>query len=102
MFLFFLMHRLPSRATRTDTLVPYTTLFRSLEYNQYGTVYLEELYYKQSGYSVNDFELIKEEKDMNTFSKKDLKTGMVVVQGNGETAMVLLGDRKSTRLKSSH
>src|SRR3546814_3310602 len=26
---FFLMHRPPPRATRTDTLVPYTTLFRS-------------------------------------------------------------------------
>src|SRR3546814_6066982 len=29
MFLFFLMIRRPPRSTRTDTLVPYTTLFRS-------------------------------------------------------------------------
>src|SRR3546814_13938042 len=28
---FFLMIRLPPRSTRTDTLFPYTTLFRSLE-----------------------------------------------------------------------
>src|SRR3546814_18946923 len=28
-FFFFLMIRRPPRATRTDTLVPYTTLFRS-------------------------------------------------------------------------
>src|SRR3546814_20074773 len=28
--LFFLMIRLPPRSTRTDTLFPYTTLFRSL------------------------------------------------------------------------
>src|SRR3546814_16966690 len=28
--LFFLMIRLPPRSTRTDTLLPYTTLFRSL------------------------------------------------------------------------
>src|SRR3546814_15892139 len=28
--LFFLMIRLPPRATRTDTLFPYTTLFRSI------------------------------------------------------------------------
>src|SRR3546814_12448151 len=28
-FLFFLMIRRPSRSTRTDTLFPYTTLFRS-------------------------------------------------------------------------
>src|SRR3546814_12314571 len=29
-FLFFLMIRRPPRSTRTDTLFPYTTLFRSL------------------------------------------------------------------------
>src|SRR3546814_11586505 len=29
MFLFFLMIRRPPRSTRTDTLFPYTTLFRS-------------------------------------------------------------------------
>src|SRR3546814_2501345 len=31
MFLFFLMIRRPPRATRTDTLFPYTTLFRSVD-----------------------------------------------------------------------
>src|SRR3546814_21175759 len=30
-FLFFLMKRTPPRSTRTDTLFPYTTLFRSVE-----------------------------------------------------------------------
>src|SRR3546814_3752019 len=30
-FFFFLMIRLPPRSTRTDTLFPYTTLFRSCE-----------------------------------------------------------------------
>src|SRR3546814_17254137 len=30
-FLFFLMIRRPPRSTRTDTLFPYTTLFRSLD-----------------------------------------------------------------------
>src|SRR3546814_21124879 len=29
-FVFFLISRLPPRATRTDTLFPYTTLFRSV------------------------------------------------------------------------
>src|SRR3546814_12102796 len=29
-FIFFLMRRRPPRSTRTDTLFPYTTLFRSL------------------------------------------------------------------------
>src|SRR3546814_16021611 len=31
LFLFFLMIRRPPRSTRTDTLFPYTTLFRSAE-----------------------------------------------------------------------
>src|SRR3546814_11525584 len=30
LLVFFLMNRRPPRSTRTDTLVPYTTLFRSL------------------------------------------------------------------------
>src|SRR3546814_19810176 len=33
-FLFFLMIRPPPRSTRTDTLFPYTTLFRSLAHAQ--------------------------------------------------------------------
>src|SRR3546814_12840712 len=31
---FFLMIRRPPRSTRTDTLFPYTTLFRSIEFEQ--------------------------------------------------------------------
>src|SRR3546814_18518770 len=34
LFFFFLMIRRPPRSTRTDTLFPYTTLFRSLELRQ--------------------------------------------------------------------
>src|SRR3546814_17607973 len=33
LFCFFLMTLLPPRSTRTDTLFPYTTLFRSVEAN---------------------------------------------------------------------
>src|SRR3546814_1375499 len=32
-FFFFLMYRRPPRSTRTDTLFPYTTLFRSIRIN---------------------------------------------------------------------
>src|SRR3546814_8077848 len=39
-YLYFLMIRRPPRSTRTDTLFPYTTLFRSLE--QEGTYPLPE------------------------------------------------------------
>src|SRR3546814_3603833 len=34
-FLFFLMIRRPPRSTRTDTLFPYTTLFRSVVYVEF-------------------------------------------------------------------
>src|SRR3546814_19740813 len=33
-FFFFLMIRRPPISTRTDTLLPYTTLFRSFQYNE--------------------------------------------------------------------
>src|SRR3546814_18945942 len=37
-FFFFLMIRRPPRSTRTDTLFPYTTLFRSMVHHQAGGV----------------------------------------------------------------
>src|SRR3546814_18470682 len=37
---FFLMIRRPPRSTRTDTLFPYTTLFRSLPLHWYDTPYI--------------------------------------------------------------
>src|SRR3546814_19978680 len=39
-FVFFLMIRRPPRSTRTDTLFPYTTLFRSLPAQRAGTFLL--------------------------------------------------------------
>src|SRR3546814_19077385 len=39
---FFLMIRRPPRSTRTDTLFPYTTLFRSQLKSQYGSVRVRE------------------------------------------------------------
>src|SRR3546814_14182034 len=35
-FFFYLMRRRPPRPTRTDTLFPYTTLFRSVQVDQHG------------------------------------------------------------------
>src|SRR3546814_14044507 len=50
---FFLMIRLPPRSTRTDTLFPYTTLFRSavfcmVEANAHGIRNLHDLYVQVS------------------------------------------------------
>src|SRR3546814_8173192 len=41
MFFFFLMIRRPPRSTRTDTLFPYTTLFRSLTKSAFLLQFLE-------------------------------------------------------------
>src|SRR3546814_11089836 len=85
-FFFFLMIRRPPRSTRTDTLFPYTTLFRSelqhlalaagkrLEPGAKGSelillLFQSPVFSKRAGYGLQD---------------------------------ILVADRKSTRLNSSH
>src|SRR3546814_13539194 len=75
---FFLMIRRPPRSTRTDTLFPYTTLFRSPEY-----LFTE----------VEDFKV-----EMITETTKN-GDKQLFVEG---IAMQAETDRKSTRLNSSH
>src|SRR3546814_2562579 len=41
-FFFFLMIRRPPRSTRTDTLFPYTTLFRSLGTERSGLLFIDK------------------------------------------------------------
>src|SRR3546814_19101991 len=49
-FIFFLMIRRPPRSTRTDTLCPYTTLFRSTaQQSRANLARLEEVYRLSSG-----------------------------------------------------
>src|SRR3546814_11734145 len=74
LFFFFLMIRRPPRSTRTDTLFPYTTLFRSLML-----------------------------KVRLRFEFPD--SGKAFEVGPGDVfhfPNILHGDRKSTRLNSSH
>src|SRR3546814_13978018 len=57
LFVFFLMLRRPPRSTRTDTLFPYTTLFRSIvalaqRHKRYG-VGMIHLKLRQAGWLVN-------------------------------------------------
>src|SRR3546814_13964704 len=89
LFFFVLMIRRPPRSTRTDTLFPYTTLFRS----HAGT---HRLVWKRSSKS------------------GDILRGMGGVGGGRKNAgdrwvrkhvfqeVLRPGDRKSTRLNSSH
>src|SRR3546814_12769165 len=87
------MIRRPPRSTRTDTLVPYTTLFRSKEA-------LAEILHKEGyieGYQVAD----------NT--ERPGRVLHIKMKYSPERARVISGlrrvskpDRKSTRLNSSH
>src|SRR3546814_17237414 len=80
--IFFLMIRRPPRSTPTDTLFPYTTLFRS--------------YF----HSLRLLQRVKEI-DPTIFTKSGIMVGLG--EGREEVLQVMDDiDRKSTRLNSSH
>src|SRR3546814_15891770 len=90
---FFLMLRRPPRSTRTDTLFPYTTLFRSLGYPSPFAAPRSEGH----GWSISD------ESDVELASQHRLHLRRTGDEGNNVAfEAVLLADRKSTRLNSSH
>src|SRR3546814_17409138 len=92
---FFLMIRRPPRSTRTDTLFPYTTLFRSKTSLMDGLVRLSAAAF------YNDY------KDYQTFT---LTNASGIISNNDAHAwgvetnanFTFSRDRKSTRLNSSH
>src|SRR3546814_12264658 len=92
-FVFFLMTRGPPRSTRTDTLFPYTTLFRSLVV----------------GDQVEDRVAGRHDAAMGVEAQPVYPAGFRCgdpgarqrVLGGGELPAQVL-DRKSTRLNSSH
>src|SRR3546814_18438558 len=77
-FVFFLMIRRPPRSTRTDTLFPYTTLFRS-------TVAEFEVRYLELGTDPGNDRPVLAPVELERLSRSE-----------GQR------DRKSTRLNSSH
>src|SRR3546814_15170605 len=86
-----LMIRRPPRSTRTDTLFPYTTLFRAGHPGVFGTIDVGAprtlgIYFM---YDVKQF-------DASEWSSPPLEGKMVERPGFGQA------DRKSTRLNSSH
>src|SRR3546814_13874952 len=100
---FFLMIRRPPRSTRTDTLLPYTTRFRSAvgeqvddqadQPDQFTAEYEQPPYCAATSLAAG-------------FAPEQLPSGTVVPRGSRpqvtERVRVAFADRKSTRLNSSH
>src|SRR3546814_14071539 len=118
-FLFFLMIRRPPRSTRTDTLFPYTTLFRSdLESQEFGER-MEALTRRFPGVAVmllsgagdDDQIMAGIRHGVSAYITSDIglrptvrairlmRQGLMIYPHH---MLQTLGDRKSTRLNSSH
>src|SRR3546814_20347188 len=97
------MRRRPPRFTRTDTLFPYTTLFRSIGYSprrlKGGYMYsIGDRVVKCDRNGDNGY---SKQGDFGTVTELDTYTSTVsVMWDKGEGTSIL--DRKSTRLNSSH
>src|SRR3546814_17128217 len=87
LYVFFLMILRPPRSTRTDTLFPYTTLFRS------NVPHRDEVCI--SLHPHNDRGTAVAAAELGVMADADRVEGTLF--GNGERT-----DRKSTRLNSSH
>src|SRR3546814_13590564 len=92
---FFLMIRRPPRSTRTDTLFPYTTLFRSAATQAFNlgdgsaiTIGADWSYRSETWLSVDNYDALSQ--------KAYSVTGLFGIYDSAD------GDRKSTRLNSSH
>src|SRR3546814_19764971 len=95
---FFLMIRRPPRSTRTDTLFPYTTLFRSAGM-------LEEIRKLPRGSWTNSMRVDGFEKEIDLVGTLTVTDDGIEVDFTGTSGASTYGinvDRKSTRLNSSH
>src|SRR3546814_5114517 len=100
------MIRRPPRSTRTDTLFPYTTLFRSVEPGSPAAA-PERRLYRASGKHVAAGRPVGQH-DLLAFRREDhrvLAGHVAAAQGGKADLAAWPGadlDRKSTRLNSSH
>src|SRR3546814_15153726 len=99
---FFLMIRRPPRSTRTDTLFPYTTLFRSLALGtglRYG-LRLRPIMRQGFGQFMLDERRLRAIVGFVSGQKHDEAVERALMMRGVDTG--ILEDRKSTRLNSSH
>src|SRR3546814_15524593 len=81
------MVRRPPRSTRTDTLFPYTTLFRSLSFGS-GKITLEDLLLETPSSRISDYLSFTFDTlaDFNDFEQK------VIMEGHFENSLVAASD----------
>src|SRR3546814_15148742 len=94
-FVFCLMIRRPPRSTRTDTLFPYTTLFRSVRERRSARRH-ERCRCRQAG--AERFEALRLQRVEATLGNQIRALPVVAAIDQHQHA----ADRKSTRLNSSH
>src|SRR3546814_11628366 len=93
-FLFFLMIRRPPRSTRTDTLFPYTTLFRSLRHQRRAP---------RAAEGIGDWGLGIRKSDSRLRLRIPNPESRIPPSEQHDIELLLqVLDRKSTRLNSSH
>src|SRR3546814_18659134 len=89
---FFLMIRRPPRSTRTDTLFPYTTLFRSR-----GAVHEHGVQREMAPSRFHAGMVVRHQGAGDAHVGRAAQQAVRVIQAERQAQ-----DRKSTRLKSSH
>src|SRR3546814_18561885 len=106
MYIFFLMIRRPPRSTRTDTLFPYTTLFRSIAKGLRQADVATALDVSAPSISGWESGRARPKPDRMTAlaALLDVSVSQLIVDIAAEPYDELIreGDRKSTRLNSSH
>src|SRR3546814_20410597 len=103
MFFFFVMILLPPRTTRTDTLFPYTTLFRSITGDMHSVNKANfAIFHWFSGEFRPRFANLKNEMKNIFCPKAPTHYKDFLVQPVRQLNRQLIRDRKSKRLNSSH
>src|SRR3546814_4747529 len=103
------MIRLPPRSTRTDTLFPYTTLFRSVGEDvardpQFGLEFLEMMQFVEGGAQDEERPALTHRLECRrqaAFGQIPKRLAQFITHRRAAYP-TLRGDRKSTRLNSSH
>src|SRR3546814_14045620 len=102
MFFFFLMIRRPPRSTRTDTLFPYTTLFRATVEPVMMNPVSRPFERHRAGIGEIVHAAIVEMADRPAFLPIDMEDGAGDPRPEVPHFLQRHVDRKSTRLNSSH